>query len=383
MTIPKAPELLIPPGDPFANDELKREEVADNLTTLLRNVSPPYVLAINSPWGSGKTTFLKMWERKLVNHKYKAFIYNAWENDFVENPFLSFIGQLNKYQNSLSAKDSDGNTFLEEKWEKAKEKVQNIIKNWTSSAIQIGGFAVGADPITAGALGAGAESLIKDYFKSFEKREEDLLTLKEVLEEYVIALNSSSSGEVKPFVIFIDELDRCRPLFAIQLLECIKHLFDIPGIVFILALDIEQLGYSLKTIYGNEMDVGGYLQRFFDQEFNLPVPKKEDFIEYLFKYWQLGNFLTEGKSGRFLDTFKPLSEYYNFQLRDLERGVFYFYLFLLTLNPEERDEGWFPEIIAFLIIVKIKKSSLYKQIRGDEISNEAIIPEFQKKYIGS
>jgi len=105
LSILKVPELEIPPNDPFKNDQLERKKIVDNLTILLNNVPTPFVLAINSSWGSGKTTFLRMWERKLVNHKYKAFIYNAWENDFVENPFLSFIGQLNKYQNSLSAKD--------------------------------------------------------------------------------------------------------------------------------------------------------------------------------------------------------------------------------------------------------------------------------------
>ncbi|MBK7493258.1 MAG: hypothetical protein IPI17_15895 [Nitrosomonas sp.] len=66
----------------------------------------------------------------------------------------------------------------------------------------------------------------------------------------------------KPLFIFIDELDRCRPLYAIELLERIKHLFVYQGIVFVIATDTEQLKHSINAIYGSGFDSTTYLRRF-------------------------------------------------------------------------------------------------------------------------
>jgi len=70
--------------------------------------------------------------------------------------------------------------------------------------------------------------------------------------------------------IIIDELDRCKPTFAVQTLEIVKHLFNVPGIVFIFSLDLTQLQHCIKTGYGNEFDAIGYLERFFDYTSLLP-----------------------------------------------------------------------------------------------------------------
>jgi hypothetical protein len=61
----------------------------------------------------------------------------------------------------------------------------------------------------------------------------------------------------KPMLFFIDELDRCRPLFAIEVLEHVKHLFNVSGVVFVLSVDKSQLGHSLCAVYGDGLDVDG------------------------------------------------------------------------------------------------------------------------------
>ena len=66
-----------------------------------------------------------------------------------------------------------------------------------------------------------------------------------------------------PLFILIDELDRCRPNYAIELLENIKHIFDIPGIVFIVATDSKQLSHSINAVYGSKFASEKYLKRFF------------------------------------------------------------------------------------------------------------------------
>lgn len=85
---------------------------------------------------------------------------------------------------------------------------------------------------------------------------------KDAISDFKESLEGIVSNQRK-IVIIIDELDRCKPTFAVQLLEIVKHLFDIKGITFIFMLDIQQLSYLIKTIYGQEMDAAGYLCRFF------------------------------------------------------------------------------------------------------------------------
>ncbi|GAL22833.1 putative phage protein [Vibrio maritimus] len=76
-----------------------------------------------------------------------------------------------------------------------------------------------------------------------------------------------------PAFIFIDELDRCRPSYAVEMLETIKHIFDIEGVVFVVATDTEQLQHAVKAVYGEGFDARVYLSRFFNSRFSLKEPK--------------------------------------------------------------------------------------------------------------
>lgn len=80
----------------------------------------------------------------------------------------------------------------------------------------------------------------------------------------------------------IDELDRCRPSYAVELLEIAKHIFAADRIVFVLAINRDQLAHAVKALYGIEFDAEAYLRRFFDLDFHLPVPELDDFITKLF-----------------------------------------------------------------------------------------------------
>lgn len=91
-------ELIIDNENPFSNDKLERKVEADKLTSLFELVDNQMVLAINSPWGTGKTTFLKMWRNHLELNNYSTAFFNCWENDFVDEPFIAFVEEI---RNSL------------------------------------------------------------------------------------------------------------------------------------------------------------------------------------------------------------------------------------------------------------------------------------------
>jgi predicted KAP-like P-loop ATPase len=97
----KAPEIEIPPTDPFKNDLLSRKITAEQLTEILKSFDEPLVLCINSPWGNGKTTFIKMWREYLKQDGFKTLYFNAWENDYSEDALVSLIGELSASMGEL------------------------------------------------------------------------------------------------------------------------------------------------------------------------------------------------------------------------------------------------------------------------------------------
>lgn len=73
-----------------------------------------------------------------------------------------------------------------------------------------------------------------------------------------------------PIVIVIDELDRCRPDYALAVLEVIKHFFAVPKVHFILGINGEALESSVRARYGVDVDAESYLRKFINASFSLP-----------------------------------------------------------------------------------------------------------------
>ncbi|NWF63404.1 MAG: hypothetical protein HXY38_03775 [Chloroflexi bacterium] len=92
----KNPKLTIPLNNPFQNDQLERDKVADNLTLLAQSTTQPFVISLQAPSGWGKTTFIKMWKAQMEVQGHICFYFNAWENDFVSDPLIAFVGEINK-----------------------------------------------------------------------------------------------------------------------------------------------------------------------------------------------------------------------------------------------------------------------------------------------
>lgn len=106
--------------------------------------------------------------------------------------------------------------------------------------------------------------------KEHEEKSEGMQLLRKELSSW--ATLSFNKGYAAPVFIFIDELDRCRPDYAVSLLEIVKHFFDIEKFVFIIATDTNQLQHSIKNLYGNDFAANDYLGRFFHRRFTLRAP---------------------------------------------------------------------------------------------------------------
>ena len=279
----KPTAIEIPAGEPFKNDLLARKDSAEILTEFIASLDEPFVLAIDSPWGTGKTTFLKMWLQYAQNQKFQCLNFNAWENDFSDSPLVSLIGELGAGVSAMRLGDEQ--TKLAHKvFEKTKKAGAALIKTALPTAIKLATSGL----VDLSDVANLAEEIAKKEIDKYQADKTTIAHFRQELEGLVksIAVKNEKS-QSQPIIFVIDELDRCRPTYAIELLEKIKHLFSVKGLVFVLAIDKRQLCESVKALYGAGMDADGYLRRFIELEYRLPQPDIKKFVEAQFSRYGL------------------------------------------------------------------------------------------------
>ncbi|GAB6176903.1 hypothetical protein JCM16814_17940 [Desulfobaculum senezii] len=391
----------IDPNDPWNPDHLNRKPIADQLTKLITSLNQPYVLSINSPWGTGKTEFLRRWRADLENQGYACIHFDAWSNDFAEDPFFAFMGEIKKYVDEITNND-----------EESKKANHSHVKEAWKQLIKFGGNFLEKSPkhlarfLTYQALKQGinladfAEDLCDENSDSsqdrdstpnqktfddaakmisgitaeavsgYQKKQEYREGFRKALTKFAHSLKAKD--EENPLIILVDELDRCRPDYALELLERIKHLFYADDVVFLLAVDKTQLCNTICTVYGQGINPETYLRKFIDIEFTLPTPSCSNFFDYLsakFKmeglvqpYPQNGNDYSE-----FKELFVSLSQAFRLSLRDQAQIMTRLSIIYRVYNKENSTVARF---IAALVMMSFHKS------RIDKIFFD---PQFEKK----
>lgn len=270
--------------DPWDGDVLSRCKIAEFLTPILTKSHGPLVLNIDSPWGTGKTFFLRRWAMSL-KAAHPVVYFSAWETDYVEEPLVAFLAECHE---QLSAQNLPA---------EAKQKLQKLGKNGMRVArglVPLLVKAIGRKALGDEGLGEVKDLLDDDtekdtiqaaadlgsrWLASYAKEKSAIAQFRTFLEATVEAMRGS--GLEPPLLVFVDELDRCRPTYAIRLLERIKHIFGVKGVIFVLGTDATQLGHSLGAVYGQGFDSAEYLRRFIDQTYTLPRPDYEQFATLL------------------------------------------------------------------------------------------------------
>ena len=270
MTIRIQPrDIEVPAGDPFEHDLLGRKESIEALTNVISSLDGPCVMAVDAGWGMGKTTFLKMWAQHLRNERFPVVEFNAWETDFAQDPFIALYAEITRGLDELPGPR------------------HRILVHQLRTA---GGAVVRAAPASTLRLAMSGIPLIGSQLVQ-EMSSTPRQTIAETYTETKAALQSfrsllgktaqilSETSDRRPMVVLIDELDRCRPSYAIELLEAAKHLFNVDHIVFVLCLDRAQLAHSIRAVYGASFGAEGYLWRFFDIDYRLPHPDRTAFVD--------------------------------------------------------------------------------------------------------
>ena len=266
-------------------DEFKRKPIAENIIRLLTSDIDLSPMVIDGGWGTGKTEFCQKLIRLMQEQysNYQPVYIDAFRSDHSGEPLLALLAEIIKActPEDTGEQPSEQRKNITRKVAKAagfvmktvaKAAVGHVLKQNTDDLVeefqQIMNDGQDADSlaetvtdaaatIASHTIDATVEALLKEQIEA----EKNLETLKACLKELAAE---------KPIILFIDELDRCRPDYAVDMLEVIKHVFDVENVKVVLVTNTKQLRAAINHRYGMEVDAQKYLDKFLKYSFALP-----------------------------------------------------------------------------------------------------------------
>lgn len=301
----------------WAGDLFDRRREADDLVGYLESVAgrPPiredghaHVLAVDTAYGHGKTFFLRRLDRHLKATDHVSAYVDAWGDDLEDQPMVALAATLDRALEPWTEKHgavADGLADFKSKAGRIAKivgiglakrgagflitqgaaealgnelaKASDSTKDRAEDALKDGGAALIEDVTTA--LTPAMTPSMDSRIARFREGQAAIQAMKDSLDRVVKAL--VETGMKLPITIIVDELDRCRPNYAIKVLEEIKHLFDVQGVAFVLGIHGRQLGHSVSAAYGQSFDGAAYLRRFFNRRYSLKASSLTTLVRYL------------------------------------------------------------------------------------------------------
>jgi hypothetical protein len=301
----------------WAGDLFNRQREANELIGYLESVAGrpairedghAHVLAVDTAYGHGKTFFLKRLDRHLRSTDHVSAYVDAWMDDLEDQPMVALAATLDDALQPWAAQSTAVATGLAQ-FKKRAGRVAKIVgiglaKRGAGFLITQGAAEALGDElskaneitrdITKDALKESGKAAVDDFtdalqpvnmpsmetrIERFREGQAAIQAMKDSLALVVQAL--VDAGMKLPITIIVDELDRCRPTYAIKVLEEIKHLFDVSGVAFLLGLHGGQLEHSVTAAYGPGFDGASYLRRFFSRRYSLRPVSLQPLIQNL------------------------------------------------------------------------------------------------------
>lgn len=378
------------------NDVLKRQESLVHFLLQLSRADGPLFISLDAPWGSGKTFFVKQAialieekdmdlllsknlndkpsdDDKKAIHDIIPVYYDAWRNDSETDPILSILHEVKEtvkscadFPERLNFKKPLSDIFSTALAAGLGFPIDKIIKSVKEAYNNLGPFAI--------------------YEKQYEARKKLNASIKEFCDEIRLSqcheMDSDKKKEElekKKIVIFIDELDRCRPDFAVLLLERLKHYIVDSQIIFVFSTNLIELQHMVRNVYGIGFDGERYLDRFFDMHMTLPQIQRT----------RLFDLLELGDSGFRDQSIRAAILFFNMSLRECVRYLMWCKMAIpkreLGFSSEERRGGSFcvNYMLPYMIALKLIKPSEYQlYIDGDDTAIKHFM-EFLLKVLDS
>jgi hypothetical protein len=320
---------------------------------LQNNTESGWVIAVNGSWGSGKTWFatrlMEYFESEDgKNSGYRGVYYRADEFDTETDPLPSLVANLTKLINSRS------------KTKSIRAAMGPVLKNLVPSLAKAGGtFVVNKitnSPESTAAIAEALKSGLDDAIdRQTEKWMKEASNQTKILENLRKKIKDACKDSDTKFVFIIDELDRCTPDFAIQVIERVRHFFGDSNCNFLILVNRDQLELNLKHKYGETVDAEGYLYKYVD----LWIPYRGadndpivEVVEHFFEEIRISEFYNT----QLLEEITLGTAVFGLTMRSLERVK----LQLVHWNKESRilDEKY----VGFLACLKIADPKCFSML---------------------
>jgi hypothetical protein len=340
------------------NDSIGRNKDLYAFLSMLNAIDDGYTFFIDGKWGDGKTVFVRQ-SIMMIEHLNPMIIrndvtfedsiesqfqhpndkfsllpvyYNAWENDSYGDPLLSLISTI-----VTTSDDSlwDGN--IKDKTHAATTIIDSVCGILRMN-MNISGI---VDAIKG-------ESILNSY--------REIRTINEKLGQLFDAIKPEKANKI---VIFIDELDRCNPRFALQVLERTKHLFTRDDIIIVFSLNTEQLSHTIEGYYGVGFDAHAYLSRFYDQKVTLTHVDSTEYLSMLgIVEDNIIDLLSKEITHRKGMTMRECNKYFNL-IEEAKKSI----LGINNIQAFAQTLKFFDHImLPILIAIYVQKPDLYTQI---------------------
>lgn len=378
-------------------DLFRRNWLVMNFVRQLSNAQGPLSVSLDGPWGSGKTFFVKQaemlidsidsddefWKKLRADlseedlahiHDVIPVYYDAWQNDNDTDPILSILYSIAENEGikkhaSISKKLDRG---------KVKETFENVLCLAAD---------VGINPLASKALksikGVADSWKGPELFNAYEKQQKANKDLRAAIEEFFVDIRKSQCSAInldenkqelsrKKIIVFIDELDRCRPDFAVRLLERIKHYANLTNVIFVMSTNLTELQYMIRNVYGEGFDAARYLDRFVDIHMTLPEIQENIIFSYF-------NIFSNEKNERVL---RAVIQYFKMSFREISRYIKWYRMVELYENPRFAGKlynGWFfciYYVFPYMIALKLINLPRYQLFISGDLQEIASFASF-------
>lgn len=343
-------------GFSSANDVFERKQLALTLESIISSSEDGLVIGLDAPWGEGKTSFVKMLKHQLKGST--PFLYfDAFQSDYHHDPITALAGEIYTQAAELSLLGDDAAKNFSSAVEQLVKSSFNVGFKFLIRAVAYKLLGTSDDRDLEKIFSGVGDDLAKEVERGhcepevkqsqldlYKLEKSNISSLKNALECLVKDMldifnrEKGANSKASNVVFVIDELDRCRPSYAIELLESIKHMFSAPNIVFMLVINRKQLQHSITGLYGPEFDAAMYLEKFIHLNISLPTGGEIDSDQSL------------GPLTRYVQERSDLLE-----IRMAEPEYFAGCLKALKIPPRQANKA----IIAFGILQNSSKGELF------------------------
>ncbi|WP_226475184.1 P-loop NTPase fold protein [Pseudomonas sp. MWU16-30323] len=369
MKLVAAP-LNIANNGKFEGDLFERKSFGVSLSNIIKNSTDPLVIGLDGSWGEGKTTFVKMWQGLLTDEGLPSIYIDAFANDHTDDAFMVVASAITDYA-SLKLPTP----IIKELIDKTKKVGAQLFSWGTKIAIKALTLGVikGSDiddlksisKDVSDSFSNTAENLIKEKLISHKDDLESIQSFKDFLSTLPSLLAGREDGP--PLTLIIDELDRCRPSFAVEILEKVKHLFSVENITFVLVMNKKQLEESIKFTYGPNIDAHTYLQKFLTLEATLPkrLQEQHNDIRIYCESLYTRHDLPSGLDTNFIRFTSGLANHLNLSLRQIEKVFANITLSLSSFSSPSQSTA---PILILICTIKSIRPDLFVRIVKSELT---------------